>query len=289
MTASNPTLFDIVLALADELGIMQYGTATGGSTSTLVDSGLGGDDATWKGGTAFLTYDAGGASAAPEGQYAEVTAYTASSGTLTTSWTVAPASGDYYGLAGKDWTIDDLRGAVNRALVDMGPVPQIDSSLTVAAGQTEYTLPAAARGDRVRRVYLHQYSDSDDPRPMELTNWRTENTLLIFRDQPPALDTLDVIYMAPHAALNVYSDSLSVYVPLRRLVVEAAFHAMRNRVRQGADRETVQHFNDAGVERVEARKMFPIWDPGRPYMPILSGKRRYGRRRRYGPFYVPPS
>ena len=79
MSLAAPTLFDILLRLFDDLGEMKYGIATGGSTTTLVDSGIGGKDDDWKGGTVFVV-TAG--AAVPEGEFAEVTGYATATGTL---------------------------------------------------------------------------------------------------------------------------------------------------------------------------------------------------------------
>ena len=287
MTASVPTLFDIVLGTLDELGQVIYGTATGGSTTTLIDTDFDEeDDDVYNKGTAFITYDLAGAGGAPENEFAEVTDYENSTGTLTTVWTVAPVSGDHYALAMPDWTLDEIIGLVNRALVRMGPVPQEDTSLTTAASTTEYTLPAAVRGG-LRRVYMDLYTAGVDSRPQQLTDWvPPTGTILRFRTQPASGNTLTLVYMAPHAAMNVATDTLSNYVPLRRIIAETAFLALRASARRGADDNIKMAFNDAANEVELARKTFPIYDPGTPFKPILKGKRKGDRRRKYGQYYT---
>jgi hypothetical protein len=57
-----------------ELGQLQVATATGGNTTTVVDTklaGMGQDD-DWKGGAVIVLQDAGGAGAAPEGGNTEI-------------------------------------------------------------------------------------------------------------------------------------------------------------------------------------------------------------------------
>ena len=96
------TLSNILRDSLVKLGQLQVFTATGGTTTTIVDSDLGGTDSDFVRGTMVVIRDAGGASAAPENEFAEITAYTSSTGTLTgaaSSFTVAPASGDTYGLS----------------------------------------------------------------------------------------------------------------------------------------------------------------------------------------------
>ena len=183
-----------------------------------------------------------------------------------------------------DWTLDEMIGLVNRALLRMGPVPLEDTSLTTAASTTEYTLPAAVRGT-LRRVYMDLYSAGVDSRPQELTDWvHPTGTTLRFRTQPATGNTLTLVYMAPHPALDLYGDTLSNYVPLRRIIAETAFVALRIRAREGGAVEGA--FNDAADEVKLARKQFPIYDPGTPFKPIMKGKRRHDRRRKYGQFWT---
>lgn len=85
-------------------GFGEYGIATGGSTSTIVDttelqSSIYPTDF-YKGQWARISYDAGGAGAAPETEIRVVTASTPSTGTLAVNpvYSAAPAAGDYYQL-----------------------------------------------------------------------------------------------------------------------------------------------------------------------------------------------
>ena len=85
-------------------GFGQYGTLTGGSTSTFVDTSRlsGGIPDNWfQGYIARVSRDAGLAGAAPEGEMRFVTSSVASTGTTTNGtpvFTAAPASGDLYQL-----------------------------------------------------------------------------------------------------------------------------------------------------------------------------------------------
>ncbi len=87
-----------------ETGLGDYGTATGGSTSTIVDTGRLKSsqyaDKDWEGGWARVSKDAGGAQAAPEGEISPITTYAPSTGTITVNpnFTQAPVSTDEYEL-----------------------------------------------------------------------------------------------------------------------------------------------------------------------------------------------
>jgi len=290
MSLAAPNLFDILMRVHDELGGLKYGVATGGSATTLVDSGIGGSDNDWNQGTVFVVAASG---AIPEGEFAEVTAYTASSGTLTfassgiNGLSSAPASGDEYALASTKYSVDKMRGVINRALVRMGDIPNLDETLTTAANQKEYTIPAAAR-QGLRRVYLSQVSTTDNEGWREWTTWRAELDALIFRIQPETGKTIKLVYMGPHTRLSAYSDLLSPYVPLNRAVAEAFFLADVDRIRRKGGRSAAmtRRLDDAFKDLERARRVWPIWDPGTPFKPILSGRKNRGSKRRaaYGPF-----
>jgi hypothetical protein len=98
-------LSEIVEGTLRKLGALQVNVATGGTTTTIVDSDLGGSDDDFNGGTAIIIRDSAGAGAAPENEFSEVTDYATGTGTLTVNTlTVAPASGDVYGVStGKDY------------------------------------------------------------------------------------------------------------------------------------------------------------------------------------------
>lgn len=87
-----------------ESGLMQTGTATGGAVSYLTDttrlqSAQYSEDE-WIGAFGRISYDAGGAAAAPEGDIRPITFYEPGNGKVTPSpdWSAAPATGDIYQL-----------------------------------------------------------------------------------------------------------------------------------------------------------------------------------------------
>ena len=291
MSLAAPTLFDILLGLFDELGELKYGIATGGTTTTLVDSGIGGSDGDWDNGTVFVV-KAG--AAAPEGEFAEVTSYTTAAGTLTVpssginGLSAAPAALDEYALASNKYPLDKARGLVNRALVRMGGVPKTDVTLTAATSTTEYTIPAAARAE-LRRVYIDQSSTSNNERPVEQTTWRQEGSSLIFRRQPLA-GIITLVYMGPHDRLVDHDDTLDANVTLNRAVAEAFYIATTDPLRriEGPGAAINRQLEDAREELKMARGKYPIWDPGTPFKPILSGRKGKRRRRRgrYGSYYT---
>lgn len=289
MSLAAPNLYDILLRVHDELGGLKYGLATGGSATTLVDSGLGGSDDDWNDGTVFIVEaDA----AAPEGEFAEITDYAAGTGTLTFSSSgingisSAPASADEYALASSKYKLDKMRGVINRALSGL-LIPATDETLTTAANQKEYTIPAVAN-DALRRVYIAQTSTAGNEGWVEMFNWRQVIFDLIFSSQPPVGKTIKLEYMNPHTRLAAYSDTLSNFVPLNRIVAEVYFLADVERIRRKGGRSVSmkRKLDDAKVDLEAARRRWTIRDPGTPFKPILSGKRGRNQRRRqaYGPW-----
>lgn len=224
------TLHSLTYQVARELGILKEGFATGGSTTTIIDTVERTEDNDfWNGGTAWILRDAGGAGAAPQGEQARITDHVASTATVTiTTLTAAVASGDRYAVASNWVPLSTLVSQINAALLDLGNVPTTDTaSITIASAQTEYTLPAAAGLD-LRKVYIQsEQNDSNDNRWLEVTNWEVQHAaagsqdLLVLPVQYPSGYDLKLLYMAPHGAMSVAADPLNEHVPPERVVYPA--------------------------------------------------------------------
>lgn len=237
------TLFDLTLAVARELGILQEGTASGGSTTTIVDTTERTEaDNYWNLGAAWITYDAGGAGAAPQGQYSVITDHTQSTKTmdLRTTLGAAVASGDRYACCrvaegGVSW-LSQIIGKINVAMMDIGPVPQTDvTTITAADSQTEYTM-SLAMGRDIREIWVASDTDTNDYQWRKLYNWRVQPhstagtaDTLILPYQPDTGYAVKVVYLALHPNLAVYSDKLSDHVPKERIVYPAVLECYRYR------------------------------------------------------------
>lgn len=86
-----------------ETGLGDYGTATGGSTTTIIDTtklqSTQFNTREWVGGWGRISKDAGGAGAAPEGSISPITTYAPSTGTITLNPAItAVAASDEYEL-----------------------------------------------------------------------------------------------------------------------------------------------------------------------------------------------
>ena len=266
-------LFDLTYEVATELGILNEAAATGGTTTTLIDTvSLTQPDDYWNKGTVWVIYDVGAAGATPEGTYTIVSDFDNTSNTATVGTIVAPAAGDRYAIADEEFPLQMLIQAVNKAIRDAGDM-QVDdiTSLDTAAAKTEYSLPTAASTD-LREVWIQtKLNDANDFRWVELTDWKIQRTavgtgdLLILGQQPPTSRDLKLVYMAPHVSLNIYSDKLSESIHLERVVYRGAMHALKDYRKKTKDNtEWVKEAID-DYERLAATAdiRHPIWAPKR--------------------------
>ena len=243
-TEMTYTLFDLTYMVARELGIVRESTATGGTVGTLIDTNyLTQADDYWNNGTVWILRDAGGAGAAPEGEYAIASDFAASSDTLTlqANLTVAPASGDRYAVCravGDGAWLQVIISAINSALANLDKVPYVDvTSVTIAADKTEYSLPVASKND-LRQVFIQTHiGDADDNQWAEIFNWEVSQAdpgtapTLILPVQYTEGYAVKLVYMAPHPDLYVYTAALSEFVPVERITYPAVrdcFIYMRN-------------------------------------------------------------
>lgn len=266
------TLATLTYKVARELGVVKEGTATGGSTSTLLDSsGRTEADDYWNNGTAWLLYDAGGAGAAPQGEFATITDFANTGGVISSVWTVAPAAGDRYAVAKKRYKRADLIQAVNRALLDLGEIPVVDTTtITTADNQTEYTMPAAANND-LRQVWIQTNDDdANDNRWKLVHGWKIQHAVggtghtLILPFQYSSGYDIKLVYMAPHPELNIYTDKLYETVHENMIIYSAASKALEVQLARGIVSDEISRTLVYMQEKaMEAKRQHPIMVPRR--------------------------
>lgn len=281
------TLFDILFDLYDDLGQLRSGVATGGSATTVVDTLLKpyGVDA-FNHGTVLIndTTD----DAAPKGEFGEVSAFTPSTGTLTVpTLTAAVGAGDLYGLADDSYPVDDMIRLVNRSLSRLGPWVGRDTSLTTAAGQTEYALPADCKPQRLRRVYIQGLTgNSADNRWVENYSWLPQQAAsndLRFRVQPASGLSILLVYMGDHPEMSVATDALNESVEPDLLNAELLYRALKWKARTDESNILKQWINDAAADLEEAKRKRRFVDPGKPFKSILQPDDG-NRSNKYGPY-----
>ncbi len=264
-------LFDLTYELATELGILTESTATGGTTTTLIDTViLDQADDYWNKGTVWIIKDVGGAGAAPEGSYTVVSDFDNTSNTATVGTIVAPASGDTYVIAHQDYKLGDLIMAINRAIRDIPQIITEDSTtIDTAAAQTEYTMPTGLDTSKLEVWLESNISDADDNQWYRARNVYIQKTAggtadtLVFMEQPPQPRDVKLVYMAPHAKLEIYTDKLDETIRYERVIYRAAVHALNHfRMKtKNTDDYLLQTIQDYERRADQADLMYPVAQP----------------------------
>jgi hypothetical protein len=247
-----PTLFDALLKTQELLKELHQGTATGGSTTTLVDTTLDAPTAIFNGGTLFvLTGDNAGKCLS--------VVYDGTTKTFTFAEQTEPvAEGDLYAVASPHYTRTDLLQAIRQALEDIGTFTQIDDTLTADEDLEEYDLP-----DGVLHVVRVQVAaNATEPHGWKtVRNWRQVGTKLIF-DAPLTADGMPmrVYHNARHPALEDDTDSIDPMLNLMRLAWTAAYYAafLRSRNVQNQEPHTAELVKLADEKRFEMQARYPV-------------------------------
>jgi hypothetical protein len=261
------TLFDILKKSYIDLGYMDISTATGGSTSTLIDTKLGdkyGDDDTI-GSTIFIIRDAGGASAAPENEVSYITGYISSTNTfsISPSFTAAVAAGDKYGIAKSIIELETIKEITNDALQSFGTIQLTDTSITTVSEQTEYSLPVGLKY-KVNNVQISTNNAVGNMEYNDIGGWYVINSaagstgMLVFNESLPSGKTLKIFYESEHPKLNLMTDLISETIPSEyasKLIVDRAYQYQIRRT-GGTDPFLLQTSNKAMQDVAEARVKF---------------------------------
>jgi hypothetical protein len=213
------TLSKVMTRAWRELGHALDITATGGSTTTIIDTNsiYTSDDAL-VGGTAIVVRDAGGANAAPEGEFARISDYVASTPTFTvgSTLTAAVGSGDSIALVRPTIRLPQMIQAVNDGLANLGTISLVDTSLTTAANQTEYALPVGLKIKRLLDVQVQGITtNANDNRYTSIIGQTSyipsapASTGLLILPQLPADRTIKLIYEGVHPTLNAFNSVIS--------------------------------------------------------------------------------
>lgn len=266
------TLFDLSLRVAIELGIIRQGVATGGTTETLVDTNLLAtlDDDYYVQGSVWITDTTD--DAAPKSEQSIISGFVGSTGTATLqdAVTVTIAAGDRFAIGAPRYKWFEIVQQINNALYLDGFIGVTDTTLTTVAQQREYTLPAGAQLD-LRLVSIHTtQNDSDRTVPKPLYNWEVRKTatgtqnVLVLNDDYSAGYSLELVYAAQHAELQVVGDKLNEDIHPDRIVFEAAANAMR----AYRDRTRLKHLEDSIVKLEQKAQLAKQRHP----LPALPGR-----------------
>jgi len=246
------TLFDATLRTAQKLNSVYKGTATGGSTTTLVDTGIfdpPGD--TWyPGGTIWFQ------SGNNDGVSKVVTDWDQSTKTFTFGTAAAVVAGVTYSVADKTFPRHVLIQAVNAALYDMR-LPKVyeNASFVTVANQQAYTLPTGV--DDLKQVFIASYQASPYYY-FPSAGWRVLDGELVFdTGWIPELDDYRiklVYYTNVETALTADDDTIDAALNLEGIAWNAAVNALRWRYQRVKDNEpTLTVFLQEAIARAEGQ------------------------------------
>lgn len=224
------TLFDATYQLARLLKTMSEGTATGGGTTSIVDTVERTEDADyWNGGTAWITYDAAGAGAAPQGEFSFISDYGSNTLTLRETLTAAVASGDRYAISTPRYPLHLLIQSINEVL---SIIEKTDiTTITTATEQLEYNLPTDCLN--LKQVWMQTDSSDSDANGWEpVHDWYQQKTaggtadLLVFRKQYASGYAVKLVYEPYHAELRFATDKLDDNINVKQVIHDAAVRAL---------------------------------------------------------------
>lgn len=245
-----PTLAKMMLDVARLAADVLDGTATGGTTTTLIDTtNLIQDSSYWMGGTLFMncadTTDANDI-VTPVLRFGETTL------TIATQ-SGAVAAGTAYSVVSPVYSTNEIKQAVLDVLRSR-PAEYVDTSLTVVSGTTEYTLPTGVKN--IRRVMVDGVISQ---------HWREVNGELVFNEtHAPTTGTIMLIYCVPQGDI-AYTTAISGTYDLDWLKWTALVNLLRIRInRVGNDKPIlIELLNEAKTEEQNAMrraKMLPVAD-----------------------------
>lgn len=293
-SASKYQLTHLLQDAWTRLGQLRVWTATGGSTTTIACTDWAipeepvyeDDDPSLIMGTAVVIKDAGGAGAAPEGELGMITDYDSSTSTLTMDTiTSAVASGDTFGIVSPLFSLQDMIVLTNIALRKLGVIDLIDTSISIASGQSEYTLPTTIRTKPVRVRKQTNQGASDNQWEL-VTNWSIipatagSNWTLVLPPLEPNY-SIEILYRSLHPKVSSYdSDIAEIIHPelaLNALIAEA-YQWYNNQV-GGSNQYFLQRENKAIQDLEAAKVLHPIYHA----VEQIHGMPHWGTRSEYVP------
>ena len=281
-------LSNLLQAIYTELGQLTASTATGGSTTTAVDSKMQGQyaDDDWKDGALFVIRDAGGAGAAPEGEFKLISGYDddGSIGTFTmdTALTAVIASGDTFGFANAYYPLHTMIELVNAVLRSLGDIALVDTTtLDTTGSKTEYAAAVAWKRRRPLAVDIQgKTGDVNDNHWVRVHDWDFvpaapgSTGLIIFKSQPTSGRDMRVWYKDAHPRLSEYNDMLSETITPELAVAAGVERGLRwqNSRAGGGDPFLLQSWKDAKIELERAKIEYPVWSPRRSANLMITGE-----------------
>lgn len=226
--------------------------ATSGDRQTITDTTLALGVNDFVHALCIITFDAGGAGAAPEGEIGNVVSNTATALTFATNtFSVAIAAGDEIMLIRPKYPLTEwLRGA-NSVLKSLGEVPLWDTSITMTS-LSEYALPTTIL--EPTEVYIQGNQVTGNNQWERASGWTIQpaapgtaktirfKTMDVFLGRKVGL-----VYHGDHPTVHTWSDSIDI--PIELAAGKLAWHminrgGIKDRTKTQADK-ILSELNDA--------------------------------------------
>lgn len=207
------TFGSLIAEVAMNAGMAWHGVCTGGTTSTIVDTTYRTQEADdhWLYGSVVITKTTDGF--APIDQYAFVSDFVGSTGTITVPpaevFSSAPQASDEYVVIDPRLPLAIIKNKVNLALENLKRIVVDTATVTLADNDTEYTLVADAAMD-LRKVWVSTETGTDNNEWREVDGWSLQYSATV--GDPPKLIipiyyavagyTLKYEYAYPHPTLT---------------------------------------------------------------------------------------
>ncbi|HPS39778.1 MAG TPA: hypothetical protein PL124_10230 [Candidatus Cloacimonadota bacterium] len=257
------TLYNALLDVARTCGVLVSGTATGGSTTSLVDTGRLEQDDYFKGGTLFIRTSSPAST--------KITAYSQSAHTFTFPARANIVTGTLYSASNQ--SRDTLVQAINLALTHMGPYTATDETLLLASNTIEYSLPTGVHNVvRVEAPIRYDPTNVSLLAYEKLYHWEEDNGKLRFKYPISGAQgsALRIYYNIYHADVNLDADVISDLYNRQRLMWTAAyfFEYQRMQFSGNSDAKETLLMQAASLKEAQMAQSFPV--PSLSRDPILE-------------------
>jgi hypothetical protein len=193
--------------------------ATSGDTVTITDTTLSLTADELIHGLAIVTYDAGGLGAAPEGEFSSITDNTTNAITVSPAYSAAIGAGDEIMVIRPAFPLVEWRRGVNTILKSLGEIPLWDTSITLVASQTEYTLPSTIL--EPKEIWVNTNTTSLNKEWVKLSGWTVQNappgtvkTVRIPEYCVVAGYSLGIVYNGDHPEVHDWDDHIDIPIEL---------------------------------------------------------------------------
>lgn len=270
------TLSNLLIDLLGGLGQSTTFLATGGSTTTIINTTIAerrgkkpinNYAVDWY---AFVVRDAGGAGAAPEGEFQRINAYDSGSQTYTvdTPFSSAIGAGDEIMIVSSRFFAREAIRRTNEAVQKL-VIALPDITLTTTAGQQVYSLPVTAKRERPRQIWIQQTAGDDDTYVQRFDYDYVPSAggsagSLKFTGPLKTGMTIRIYYDTYQPALTAYNSVIHETIDPKLALAAAKVSLLEWYVAKTRDKDFwAQDLNIARNDFDEAKKMYPIYKPKR--------------------------